>query len=127
MSIDSEHKKAEGKYSEACLYYVAATRAEQQLFLSTWTQSHESSVPLPFLGQIVEALGRTNDVTFLQPKVAAWSLPKPIFALTPFEEETIPYPMIRQHEYCPSPRQIRLLLQPTNRKRRVSALQATAG
>lgn len=99
--IDENQRTTDEKYSEACLYYVASTRAEEQLFLSTSTQSHEYSERLPFLRQIVEALEDTKDVTFLQPNEMPWKRPKLTYALTPFEEQEIPYSMIRQYEYCP--------------------------
>ena len=101
MGIDTKHKTSDDKYSEACLNYVAVTRAKERLFLSTFTSIDDYSQQSPFLPQIVEALERTGDVTHLRPRGAFWRPQAETYPLTPFEDEHIPYSMIRQYEYCP--------------------------
>ena len=100
---DVSGKAADDAYNEACLYYVSVTRAEKQLFLSTFTHDkpNKTTKSLPYLQQIVGALEPSGALELRRSSEREWKRRYPTYELTPFEEETIPYAMIRQYEYCP--------------------------
>lgn len=103
VRADVSGKEADDAYNEACLYYVSITRAEKQLFLSTYTQEKEKgkTVPLPYLRHIVDALKPSGALEIHRSSEGEWKRKYPRYELTPFEEQVIPYAMIRQCEYCP--------------------------
>ena len=100
---DPSRADADEIYSEACLYYVAATRAEEQLFLSTFTQDKPGAqtAPLPYLDQIIDTLRPVGGLEYREPRIKPWKQTWPFHPLTPFLEDIIPYAMLRQYEYCP--------------------------
>ncbi|HEX8464772.1 MAG TPA: ATP-dependent helicase [Abditibacterium sp.] len=101
VRLDISGKDADDAYNEACLYYVALTRAEEQLFLSTFIQDDGKTAPLPYLKQIIGALEPSGALEIRESKESEWKKKYPSSELTPFPDEVVPYAMIRQYEYCP--------------------------
>lgn len=100
---DPSRADADEIYSEACLYYVASTRAEERLFLSTFTQDKPGTQTtlLPYLEQVINTLRPLSGLEYREPRIMPWKQSWPFQPLTPFEENIIPYAMLRQYEYCP--------------------------
>lgn len=86
-------------YSQACLYYVAVTRARDRLFLSRANRPNRDFVP--YWDDIVESLAPRGLLQRHATKRQGWDRPSldsrgPRVGVS----EPIPYAMIRQYQYC---------------------------
>lgn len=86
-------------YNQACLYYVATTRARNQLLLSR--SDSINSDPVPHLDEIAESLQPRGLLRCDNVRRTPWRRPLAVASgRVRLTENLIPYAMIRQYEYC---------------------------